>query len=250
LTDLNYQQILDNLARFVNNPGAMPTIAVVNSGTVTVADELAVNSNATYAPTLTFAQQAGSGLPLLSLLLNPSGSRNLTENWSLEPVVDIDNLRRIRCAYQLLVLDGAEYSDCIPCRQLLERFYVGEQDRLDCLLPRGWYQVGCKKDVPKDAMYVGHCGETYVWVMPDQLDGLTVFTMTVIDLATGRPHAPTRTVVRTYKADGSLDSTQVSTTEIDDAALQKLQKEQSRPERVRQYVDPPEVNPGMFFVPR
>jgi hypothetical protein len=30
LTDLNYQQVLDNLARFVANPGTMPSLAIVN----------------------------------------------------------------------------------------------------------------------------------------------------------------------------------------------------------------------------
>src|SRR5262249_31758848 len=134
LTDLNYQQVLNNLAMFVANPSAMPSIAVVNAGTVTVADQKSVNANATYAPTLTFDQQAGSGLPILSLLFNPSGSRNLTENWSLVPVTDIDNLRRIRCAFQLVVLQGGETTDCDNCADLLRRFYLGETDRMECVL--------------------------------------------------------------------------------------------------------------------
>src|SRR5262245_46334200 len=82
LTDLNYQQVLDNVALFAANPSAMPSLAVINAGTVTVADQKTVNASTTYVPTETFAQQAGSGLPILSLLLNPSGSRNVTENWS------------------------------------------------------------------------------------------------------------------------------------------------------------------------
>src|SRR4051794_15994369 len=36
LTDLNYRQILDNLAMFSANAAAMPSIAVINAGTVTV----------------------------------------------------------------------------------------------------------------------------------------------------------------------------------------------------------------------
>ena len=114
LADLNYQQVLDNLARFHQNPAAMPSFAVVNAGTVNVADQQSFNANATYAPTVTFAQQVGSGLPMLSLLLNPSGQRNVTENWSLAPVTDVDNLRRIRCAYQLLVTDGAPIPTASP----------------------------------------------------------------------------------------------------------------------------------------
>jgi hypothetical protein len=217
---------------------------------VNVADLKAISANATYAPTITFEQQAGSGLPILSLLLNPSGSRSLTENWSLAPVTDVDNLRRIRCAFQLLVLDGGETTDCDNCHELLRRFYLGEIDRMDCVIPMGWFHAGCKKDVPKEACYVGHYGATYVWVLPDGLEGLTRFTMTVIDLATGKPHAPMKTVVRTYKADGTLDNTQVTTTEIDWEAVERMKKDARRPERQRQYVNPPVVNPGLFFVPR
>lgn len=244
LSDLNYAQVLDNVAMFCANPSAMPAIAVINSGTVTVGDQKGVNGSATYNPTLTFTQQGGGALPILSLLLNPSVSRNITENWSLVPVTDVDNLRRIRCAFQLVVV-GGETSDCDQCMKLLKQFYLGETDRMDCMLPRGWFQVGHRKDVPKCACHVGHYCDTYVWVMPDGLEGLTRFTMTVIDLATGKPHAPTKTVVRTFKADGKLDNTQVTTTEIDEEAL----KREAKHERPRQYVNPPLVNPGLFFVP-
>jgi hypothetical protein len=250
LTDLNYRQVLDNVALFTANAAAMPSVAVVNAGTVTVADQKSASANATYAPTLTFGQQIGSGLPILSLLFNPSGSRTLTENWSLAPVTDVDNLRRIRCAMQLLVAGGGQTSDCESCVGLLQRFYLGEQDRMECVIPTGWYHSGRKKDVPREACYVGHYCDTCVWVLPDGLDGLTRFTMTVIDLATGKPHAPVKTVVRTYKADGSLDSTQVTTTDIDWEALERAKKGQGRPERQRPYGAPPLVNPGMFFVPR
>jgi hypothetical protein len=250
LTNLNYQQVLNNLAMLVANPAFMPSIAIINAGTVTVADQAVASGNATYAPTLNFSQQGGGALPILTLLLNPSGSRNVTENWSLAPVTDIDNLRRIRCAFQLLVLGGGTTSDCDACQDLLQRFYLGETSRMECVIPVGWYQVGCKKDVPKNACYVAHHCDTYVWVMPEGLDGLTRFTMTVIDLATGKPHAPMKTVVKTYKADGTLDNSQVTTTEIDWDALERMLKDQRRPERQRINVSPPVVNPGLFFVPR
>ncbi|MBX3413988.1 MAG: hypothetical protein KF708_14960 [Pirellulales bacterium] len=250
LADLNYQQVLDNLARFESNPAAMPSIAIVNAGTVNVADQKGFQGSATYAPTLQAAQQMGAGLPILSLLFSPNTSRNITENWSLAPVTDIDNLRRIRCAFQLVVMQGGQISDCIPCRNLIERFYLGEQDRLECILPLGWYGVGCQEEVPCDACYVGNCGDTFVWVTPDGMDGLSLFTMTVIDLATGKPHAPTKNVVRTYKADGTLDSVQVTTTEIDNETLEQMKQDENFTERPRLYVDPPAVNPGMFFVPR
>src|SRR5262245_43450149 len=72
LTDLNYQMVLRNVAMFSANPSTMPAISVINAGTVTVVDQKTVNANATYVPTEVFAQQAGSGLPILSLLFNPN----------------------------------------------------------------------------------------------------------------------------------------------------------------------------------
>jgi len=233
----------------VANPSSMPSVSIINAGTVTVGDQKTFNASATYSPTLTFAQQGGGALPILTLLFNPSGQRVVTENWSLAPVTDVDNLRRIRCAFQLLVLDGGQTTDCEPCLELLQRFYLGETDRMDCVIPKGWFHAGCEKDVPKNACYVGRYCDTYIWVTSDGIEGLTRFTMTVIDLATGKPHAPMKTVVRTYKADGSLDNTQVTTTEVDWDALEKM-KQPRHQERQRQNVTPPLVNPGLFFVPR
>ncbi len=249
LTDLNYQQVLNNVAMMTANVGAMPSLVVVNAGTITVADQATLAANATSAPTITHAQQAGSGLPILSLLFNPSASRTLTENWSVAPVTDVDNLRRIRCALQILVLRGGETTGCDQCLNLLRRFYLGEIERTECLIPLGWYHVGTKHDVPRDACYVASYGPTYIWVGPEGIEGLTRFTMTIIDLATGKPHAPTKTVVKTYKPDGSLDNTQVTTTEIDWDALERLRVNPDA-ERPRQYITPPAVNPGLFFVPR
>ena len=55
------------------------------------------------------------------------------------------------------------------------------------LIPQGWYSVGCKQQVPGNACYVGHYGDTYAWVMPEGIEGLSRFTMTVMELATHKP---------------------------------------------------------------
>jgi hypothetical protein len=46
----------------------------------------------------------------------------------------------------------------------------------------GWFCVGRKRDVPRDACHVAHCGEVYVWVPPSGLKALTDFTLTILDL--------------------------------------------------------------------
>jgi hypothetical protein len=56
-------------------------------------------------------------------------------------------------------------------------------------IPSGWFGIGRrKKDVPRDACYVGHhrdrCGEHYVWVCPEQREQLKKFTLTILSLST------------------------------------------------------------------
>ncbi len=249
LADLSFQQVLDNVARFHASPATLPSIAVVNQGTVTVADQKGYNGSVGYSPTLSYFQQAGSGFPILQLIFGPNASRNLTENWSLAPVTDMDKLRRVRAAFQLLVLDGAESDVYGRCRREVADYFFVDGEQMDDLIPKGWYCVGCRKQVPKNACYVGNYCDTYVWVMPEGIDDLSRFTMTVMELATHRPETVTRGVVKTYKSDGSLESTQVSTTESDREALERMKREKTRPAPTEEIPTPP-VNPGLFFVPR
>ena len=46
--------------------------------------------------------------------------------------------------------------------------------------PPSWYYIGCKKDVSKDACYVGRWGDRYAWVTPDGMPELARFTTTVL----------------------------------------------------------------------
>ncbi len=47
----------------------------------------------------------------------------------------------------------------------------------------GWFGVGTKHDVPKNACYVGKDGHTYVWVMPEHRADLSKFVLIVMDLS-------------------------------------------------------------------
>lgn len=245
--DIYYQQVLNNVARFVANPASMPSFSVISSGTVNVQDNQQASFNPTYSPTLTAAQQGGGALPILSLLFGLNASRSLTENWSTSPVTDSDNIRRLRCAFQYVV--GSETSKCDECEARLKGFIVGGTESFECMLPRGWYQIGCEKEVPCDACFVANYCDTYVWVLPDDMDGFTRFTITILDLATGEIRAPHRTVVKKYKGDpepGNLESTEVTYEEVDQDALKRT--ERFRQDRLRP--DTPGINRGLFFVPR
>ncbi len=247
LADIYYEQVLNNVARFEANPDSIPSFAMVTAGTVNIADQVGAGFNPTYSPTLTRAMQGGGALPILSLLFNTSANRSVTENWSTTPVTDSDNIRRMRCAFQLLV--GHEESDCDKCKARLEGFFLGGTESFDCALPRDWYQFGCKDDVPDNACYVAHYCDLYVWVTPDGLDGLSRFTITIMDIATGEIHAPQRSVVRKYKGEPkpeNLETTEVTATEIDLEALEK--KTDFHLDRTR--LESPSFNRGLFFVPR
>ena len=56
------------------------------------------------------------------------------------------------------------------------------QDTLERIGP-GWYGVGRKHDIPKDACYVGHHGDLYVWVRPSGRAGLAEFTLAVLNFS-------------------------------------------------------------------
>jgi hypothetical protein len=53
-------------------------------------------------------------------------------------------------------------------------------------LKPGWYGVGQKRDVPRHACYVGHFGNTFVWVPPENLEMLTRLTLAILDIHTYR----------------------------------------------------------------
>lgn len=56
------------------------------------------------------------------------------------------------------------------------------QDDLTEIRP-GWFHVGSKRDIPKNACHVGKCGDCFVWVDPDGIDQLTEFTLTVLKIS-------------------------------------------------------------------
>jgi len=247
VTDIYYEQVLNNLARFVDNPGAMPSFSVVTAGTVNIQDSAGASIAPNYSPTLTTKLQGGGALPILSILFGANGSRTVSENWSTAPLTDSDNIRRMRCAFQLLL--DAEASECDRCRDRLQGFFHGGTESFECMIPRDWFSVGRCEDVPEDASYVGSHGDTYVWVMPEGVDGLSRFTITVLDIATGEVHAPQRTVTKRYKGDPeseNLVETEVTSTETDKDALKEAESFQLD----RQRLDMQTPNRGLFFLPR
>jgi len=93
LTDLQYQQVLDNLAMFACNPDAMAWHLKLNSGTVQVTDQV----SGAFLASLPSAVSDS-----VKYLFQPSAAaqRGLVGQWNVIPTVDPDDLQALQLAYQ------------------------------------------------------------------------------------------------------------------------------------------------------
>ncbi len=192
ITELQYQQVLSNLASFHCHPEVLPHLAVVGTGGTSVSDEGSSNAELEWDPS-----------KLARALLGLEGHREVEEQWTLAPVINPDKLRAIRCAYQLVVQGCATDAEC---DKLLTSYLGNDYGEW---LPRGWYCSGSKKDVPRKACYVANYGEQYVWVMPEGIDGLSRLTLAILNIATldpnPAPDEPTKQVEQYFYVNGQLD---------------------------------------------
>jgi hypothetical protein len=228
LPELQYQQVLDNLAQFATNPSALPWHVNLREGTTQVTDSISGGAAVDIGPPVTWFPQ----------LL---GSRTAVAQWGVSPVIDATELRLLRIAYRRAhgapdmpspeFLDELahelkdQFASNADLRNESELFYefhsrasrssqeldarvittdddtiCGDPERLRdrsplarnvcrkvamiqndlAMIQPGWFHVGRKREVPKDACYVGKCGNSYVWVGPEGYDRLTEFTLTVL----------------------------------------------------------------------
>ncbi|MGP0063189.1 MAG: hypothetical protein ACLQGP_06235 [Isosphaeraceae bacterium] len=234
LPDLQYQQVLDNLAMFADNPSALPWHVNFREGTTQVTDSASAGAAVDLGP-------PSNTLPQLF------GSRTIVVQWGMTPVIERTELRLLRIAYRRAlgladmpdpeflselthelknqfpsnsdqhdeselfyelesskVRDYAEFDakvvttndgeicadgpDAIP-RNLspLARNVCRKVESVRRDLARigpGWFHVGRKRDVPRDACYVGRHGDRYAWVGPEGREALTEFTLTVMNFST------------------------------------------------------------------
>jgi len=148
-------------------------------------------------------------LGFLTDVFSLRANRTKGGSWTLATINDPAKLMRMRCAFQIAVgyHTGDEMQQCRDCCKLISRWY-GEELK-DCgkpcrVPPPGWFAIGCKDQVPKDACYVGRHCDTYVWVLPGGLEDLTRLTLTILDFATAaagytEPPTPRQEVVRKWE---------------------------------------------------
>jgi hypothetical protein len=150
LPDLQYQQIVDNLAATASNPGLLPYLAVAGQGTVQVTD------NGSSALGLSFSPKA-----LTSSLLSLGATRNVTGTWSLGTITSPEKIRSMQAVYERTILGATEEHE-----------------------DYAWLNIGCQRDVPRGAAFVGCHDRTYVWVMPEGVPCLSDLTLAIVDIAT------------------------------------------------------------------
>ena len=231
LPELQYQQVLDNLAQFTGNPSALPWHMNLREGTTQITDSVS----------------GGALVNLGEAATEPQlfGSRTAVAQWGMSPVIDPTALRLLRVAYQraagqdrmpsvefldelaheikaqiadnadLQEESGAFFADHYrpnDRNRVLDPDIVTTNDETFYTEPRrplqvrsplarnatrqvdaivrdlaairpGWYHTGRKRDVPRDACYVGHSGGCYAWVDADGRDALTEFTLTILKLS-------------------------------------------------------------------
>ena len=232
LPELQYQQALDNLARFVDNPSALPWHVNFREGTAQITDSLSGGAAVDIGPPVTWFPEL-------------FGSRTVVAQWGMTPVIDAAELRLLRIAYRRalgfpdmpdpdfltdlahelknqlpsnvdqrdesevfyeyhsrgirdypefdakvtttnddLVCDGTDGTTTMrsPLARNVCRQLNSLQRDLAKIRP-GWFHAGGKRDVPRDACYVGRHGRQYVWVGLEGREALTEFTLTVLNLS-------------------------------------------------------------------
>jgi hypothetical protein len=156
LHDLQYQQVMDNLAAIASHAHLLPYLAVAGQGSIQVTDTANSSFGLNMAPR-TFT----------SGIFSLGGARNVTANWSMGTVTSPEKIRGMQSVYQRAVR-GREQGD-------------PNFSRLN---------VGSWRDVPKDARFVGRHRQVFVWVMPDGIEGLSELTLAILDIATREDARP------------------------------------------------------------
>lgn len=209
LSDIYTQQVLNNVAMFVQNPAALPFFAFPNQGTTSVQDTGTVGNPGYKSGNFTSSD----------FVLN--GSRQQTENWVLVPVSDPGKLSLMRCAYRQAIsgcfgVDFIGYADCPDCRKLRKDFYgpvdpekknPHYNEEQPCLNSDCWFRCTCKRHVAKNCRppYVGSYDGMYVWVPPQGREMLTRLTLAILDYAVNDAQQfdkRTKEVVLNLDADG------------------------------------------------
>ena len=176
LTDLRFQQILDDLAATACNAAILPSYAPVGEGTALVQDTMIFDAKTLWARAMGGTFFKGFVSETFSL----TGTRQPQPQWTLDPASETLQLQAMQYAFVWAVC-GCPPPVCSDAEKLLQHFQA--YDAL-ARMPAGWLHVGTVKDCCGSKCYSGRWGGTYVWVEADGMEGLSAFTLVIQDIAT------------------------------------------------------------------
>lgn len=174
ISEVQEQQVLDNLALFCSDPGALPHFATPSGGAT------GVSENKTASSSLGF-----NATTLTSVSPSLNGTLGLTENWTLSPVNNPQKLNLIRCV--MLYVTGridCQSPACTDCVTQLTRFFGSDWQMCDLPAPGFFHYTDQPVRPDECCLKVGeYCG-CYVYVEKQQFHCLTKLTLAILDIAT------------------------------------------------------------------
>lgn len=206
--DIHQQQVLNNLAMFVADPNALPHFGLPTEGLTDVTDLGRADVG------LDWVRVMSGAFLFTGIGVDGSAQRTAKENWTMTPIADPRKLELMRCAYRRAV-EGCSCTEfyngsCLECKKRWNVFYHGDPNGIseeanvgsvdeDCL-GSCWFQIGCKKCVPKDCDYVGRYRDVYLWVLPGfSRDQLTKLTLAILDYAVYDAPEPATMEITLYR---------------------------------------------------
>jgi hypothetical protein len=195
MTDMRYQEVMNALATVAANPGILPSYSLTAGGVANVTASVSLQS------TTDWGRVPGN---FGSQVFSVAGGHTPDLNWALDPVAEPMLLAGAWYACRWAIwgppAEGTpeyerEYNllrsptpmDIVGCKPADPagtklKYHLGVLDQ-NKSIPSGWLCVGdhCP---PHGTCYQAHCGDTYVWVMPEGLHDLSEFTLVMLDIAT------------------------------------------------------------------
>jgi hypothetical protein len=200
LSDLQYKQVLDNLAMTAANPSALPYFAVAGAGKTSITATPMVNDVVNY-DLITVAGVLFNKFIFDKGAITTQYTQQNLDEWDTVPSLDPVQLFLMQGLYrktlgleipqhQLTALntffgppqDTKGTYGAYTAHPMYSKVYAEAMQQLYQQIGPGCFGVGRKCNVPKDACYVGHHCDTYVWVTAAGREALTNLTLAIIEL--------------------------------------------------------------------
>jgi hypothetical protein len=186
-TDLRYKEVIENLAMTAAQPDILPAYSSIFAGTTTINDVIKATSTSTWVRAA--LKHPGWFATFFSTeSADFTGSRTVTSNWTLDPTIVPEKIRALRAASRWVTLGPAQVG---PDVKYLGRYdpasgpgyYFDVAEELASLPPNWLRRAARRRDIPHDACYWAGCGDTYVWVGPEGMEGLSRFSLILSKIA-------------------------------------------------------------------